>query len=346
MKKTETVLVGVESFFDQGVHVSLGQAVEAFLRVERANAGWSKETEKWYRDRLQMLLNDLGSERALVELMEADLAGWHVRLSERDSRFGESRPEISGGLSPYTLHGHIRAVKRFCGWLLKAGVLTVDLARDVKLPRLPKQLRKGISDEDALAILDAARSHVRDYAIITFIESTGVRRGGTENLRLSDLRLDSGSKRLRFRAIVREKGEKERPVVMSQEAHTALAAWLAERPVIPACPTCREKRTDCEHVFLGCSPGQAWHRLTDVGISEIFDRYKHSLGLAGPCSPHQWRHRWCRRMLENGMPLGHVSQLAGHSDIKVTHDFYGGFSIDQLQDSYSRFYRKPTEEEE
>lgn len=315
--------------FGEGVEIGLKQAVETFLRVERAAASWSKDTESWYRDRLLLLALDLGTEKPVSSLMEGDLAAWRVRLSEKDSRYGISRPEIRGGLSPYTLHGHVRAARRFLAWLSKSGILPVDLSKGIKLPKLPRQQKRGISDENALAILDAAKSSGRDYALITFIESTGARRGGAENLRLGDLSLDVAQERLRRRALVREKGEKERPVLMSETAYQAMRAWLLERPAI-----------DDDHVFLGCSPGQAWHALTDVGISEVFDRYKKQLDLKGPCSPHQWRHRWCRRLLQNGMPLVQVSQLAGHTDIKVTHDFYSGFDFNALQDSYERFYRE------
>jgi len=340
-KKQSQVDLGV--VFEGAQQITLAQAVAGFLRFEGENSSWSEETLAWYRERLRQMVELLGGERALGGLVEPDLAEWRARLSERESRYGVSRPETPGGLSAYTLHGHVRAVKRFFGWLAKTGVLQADLARDIKLPKLPRGERKGISDESAELILAASRSSARDYALVSFLESTGVRRGGCEGLLLSDLGLESGSKRLRFRAMVQEKGEQRRPVVMSEATREAMRAWLRERPASERCKVCG---VPCEHVFLGRSPGQDWQPLSSVGISEMLDRYKKKLGLRGPCSPHQWRHRWCRRLLENGMPIGHVSQLAGHKDIKITHEFYGAFSIDQLQESYHRFYKPPDTETE
>ena len=142
---------------------------------------------------------------------------------------------------------------------------------------------------------------------------------------LSDLNLDSDNERIRRRVTVREKGDKERVVVMTAGALAALLAYLEVRP------PCSD-----EHVFLGQAPGRPWKPITEVGISEILRRYKVRLGISGKTSPHQWRHRWCRKRLQDGMGLKQVSQLAGHEDIAVTAMFYGGFSIDELQDSYDK----------
>lgn len=331
--KTQPVKQDLNTFFAGGTQVTIGQAVEAFLRMEAVK--WSDETAIWYRRRLGDMTNSLGAERSLADLMETDVSTWFVEMSERGVRYagGLSRPEVKGGLSPFTLHGYVRASKRFFRWLYKNGTLAVDLGEALKSPKLPRHYKKGISEANVRAILDAARSNVRDYALITFIESTGVRRGGAESLQLSDLNLDASAP-LCYRVTVREKGDKERTVIMSSEACSAVRSWLEERAALGI----REGS-----VFLAQSPGQNWHPIKDVGISEVIDRYKKRLFLTGPCSPHQFRHRWCRRMLENGMPLGQVSLLAGHADVKVTMDFYGGFSIDELQSSYQKFYRKPGE---
>lgn len=300
-------------FNGDGAQVSLGESIGAFLRIEMI--GKSPETASWYRDRLTGLADTLGIDRPLGDIQEADLLTWYAGLSERHQK-----------LSTYTLHGHVRACKRFCKWLYKRGILTVDLGGSLDLPRLPRQGRKGISEGNLRAILDAAQDNPRDYALLRFMESTGVRRGGVEHLLLTDLNLDTDDARLRRRATVREKGDKERTVLMTPGALSALEAYLAERPEI-----------DDPHVFLGQSPGQAWHGLSDEGVSAIVRRYKERLGLVGACSPHQWRHRWARRNLQRGMDLSQVSQLLGHEDVAITVKFYGQFTADQLQDAYDRY---------
>ena len=322
----------ITTLFTAVEQLTVAGAVEAFLRAELGEK--SPDTQEWYRKRLMGLVSELGESRLLIDVMEVDLLSWSMRLGERKSMYGGAgtRPAVKGGLSPYTLHGYIRAVKRLFKWLTKAGAFDADPSEILKLPTLPKQGRKGISDKNVQAILTAAKTEPRDYALLYFLESTGVRRGGIEDLRFDDLNLESGDLRLRRRATVREKGEKAREVVMSLRALEVLETWLTMRPDIGD-----------DHVFLGHSPGQPWHALSDAGISSIVSRYKRRLKLKGPCSPHQWRHRWFRSMIHHRMPLGQVSQLGGHADVKTTIAFYGQFDTDSLQESYDSAYEDPLE---
>lgn len=292
--------------------ISLGEAVQTFLRVELS--GSSSETVLWYRRRLETLAADLGTARPLVSIFEADLLDYQARLGTRQRK-----------LSTATLRGHVRAIKRFFRWLHRKNVLPVDLSADMKLPRIPRQGKKGIADNSVRAILAEAKTNVRDYALLRFLEATGCRRAGVAGLLLSDLNLDHPDPRIQRRALVREKGDKERTVLLTPGALAALRAWLSARPQVAD-----------DHVFLGREPGEGWHALTPCAVSGILRRYKVRLGLTGPCSPHQWRHRFCRKRLQEGMDLSRVSQLAGHEDPTITIKFYGGFAVDDLQDGYDQ----------
>jgi integrase/recombinase XerD len=302
----------------------LSLAIDAFLRYELS--GKSPQTETWYRRRLGVLVQALGADRELGDIQEVDLMEYCAQLERRKTIYagGSSRPEIAGALSPSTRRGYVRAVKRLFRWLFTKNLLTADLSLDLHLPRIPRGGKKGISEANLRAILIAAKGNARDFALLRFLESTGCRVGGVAGLLLSDLNLDAGDLRLRRRALVREKGNNERTVLMTPNALAALEAWLAVR-----------SRIDDEHVFLGKEFGErSWHRLTTRGIAEIIARYKERLELIGPCSPHQWRHRFCRKRLQEHMDLSRVSQLAGHSDPAITIRYYGGFSDDDLQTGY------------
>ena len=305
---------------------TLDQALQTFLYV--GVGGKSSETARWYRTKLSDLVNALGSETPIISVMEADLLDWFTSLELRSSRWGNnsSHPRVEGKLSSETLHGSVRACKFFFKWLFEHKVITENPAEHLSLPKIPRRGKSGISEANLKAILEAAQSNIRDYAVLRFLESTGCRRGGVANLLLEDLNLDAADQRIRRRATVREKGDKERTVVMTSTALTALIAWLEIRPAISD-----------EHVFLGQSNGGEWKPFQEVGISEMVERYKLRLGLKGKCSPHEWRHRWARKRLLDGMELSQVSQLLGHEDVSVTVRFYGQFTLDQLQAAYDKF---------
>lgn len=319
---------------------TLGGAYELFMG--QALLGLSGETLSWYSRKLGSLVETLGPDLLLNELTAGELLTWRRELENRDTRYskGEStRPEVQGGLSPWTLRGHIRAARRFTKWCKRSGLIDNEFLEVLKLPRLPRHGRKGASDGDIKLILQEAMTggseHAeRDYALLAFLAVTGCRRGGVANLRLADLNLDADDARLRRRVTVREKGDKERAVFLTAEGVRALEAWLRVRPKVKG-----------DAVFLAKSPGQSWHPIKPAGVSAILRRYADRLGIQGQVNPHSWRHWRARKWLEDGLDLSQVSQLLGHEDVSTTVSFYGIFSPGSLQEAYDKVMREESLQE-
>lgn len=283
-------------------------AIATFLEID--GMGKSKETKKWYEKRLLVFMRSIGNQ-PLDEISEMNLFNWYKKLE-------------NSKLAPDTKHGYIRAIKKLFKFLYTRQIITTNIAQELKLPKLPKRGKKGINDNNVIAILKAAKNKPRDYALILFLESTNARRGGIAGLKISDLAINDPEPLCR-RANVHEKGDTDRTVIMSADALQAIKKWLDIRP----------KKSN--YIFTS----RTGKPLTPDGVSEIIDRYKVKLGLSGNCSPHQWRHRWCRKQIQNHMPLPQVSQLAGHKSIVVTANFYGVFAMDELQEAYDRYYQPP-----
>ena len=292
----------------------------------------SKQTIIWYRHRLFALAIDL-EDPTLASVTLNELRQWRVNLSAATTRWDNhpTRPIKSGGLSPYTIHGYIRAAKRFFTWCVDEGYIDVDPARRLESPSLPTLKRRGIPTKDRDKLISAAADNPRDLAIILFLTATVCRAAGIAGLRLGDLDLEH------TRALVREKGRggnnKIRTVYFKDRVLKALCAWLAVRPDIP----------DCDLVFIGLKRGglkAGWHGLTTSGVYQIFKRLANLAGVTANYDPHSFRHAGIRAMLMNGAPLSSVSQIAGHSSVKVTADIYGTLSDEELQvqhDNYSPF---------
>jgi len=290
---------------------SLRSEINYFLDVD--TLGKSSQTYRWYKARLRLLENFLNGDRDVRSIAETDLLRWYRHIE-------------NSKLSIDTLHGYIRATRKFFKFLHDRQRLQKNLARDLRLPKLPKRARKGIADENVVAILSAARDDKRDYALLLFLESTNARREGVSNLKMSDLSLDLHEPLCR-RVVLYEKGNKDRVAVMSHEALIALKEWLAVRGNVKS-----------DYVFVTKLRNT---KITVTGVSEILKRYKVKNGIEGHCSPHQWRHRWCRKRLQDGMPLAQVSQLAGHASITVTADFYGTFAVSELHEAFDKYYKPP-----
>jgi site-specific recombinase XerD len=284
---------------------SLFDVIATFLKIDLA--GKSDATVKWYRDRLLAMGEYLGFERPYSEITEADLLIWHAWIT------GKER-----GLARDTQRGHVRACKRLFKWASDMGGMP-DPAMRLKAGSPRRFVRRGISESNFNRMLEAAKENPRDRALMLFLAASGARRGGAANLRLSDLDLDARQ------VIVKEKGDQEGTVYLTEDAVEALNAWLAVRPA------CKD-----DHVFLGRCNGQDWHGLTPAGITEIMKRYKKRLGLQGSCSPHQFRHRLGRRLSERGVTMGTIAQIMRHKDPSVTVLHYGGLGNHEIQYVYDR----------
>ena len=294
-----------------GVLVKLSEALSEFDLSLVGNAADS--TRSWYQQRLSVLV-EFVADVEIEELTISHLRRWRASLIERDGRWQDhpTRPEEKGGLSPWTVRGYIRAVRAFCNWCVREGLLVSSPAARLRLPPKPPNPPKAVSNEDVLAMLDVA--DVRDRAIVSVLAATGCRVGGLCDLRLSDLELEHQP----ARAMVREKGrggKKSRLVFFGPQTVSALRAWITIRPDVGG----------DDHVFLG-QRGP----LTEGGVYQVLRRLAKKAGIEGRFNPHAFRHAFARGALENGADLGTVSQLLGHSGIGVTNEFYGRWSVDEL----------------
>jgi len=296
------------------------KAIEAFLLSYRGSK--SPQTITWYERRLSALVLFLGNVE-IAEISISDLRRWRAALFERRNRWEDHpsgrRPE-PGGLSAHTLHGYVRAARRFFRWLEDEELLDHNPARRLELPRLPKGIVRGIAQGDLSLILEAAhQSGARDLALAWFFYSTACRVAGAVNLRICDLHLD------RCMAYVHEKGDKTRPVFMLPAAVEAMQVWLEARP-----------DSDDDHVFTG-ERGP----LQGSGIYQVMKRLAKRSGVARGWNPHNWRHRRIRDLQARGMPLGVLSQYAGHASVEVTADIYGTLPENELQQLYFQYALPP-----
>ncbi len=297
--------------------MNLSKAVELFIASVRAE-GRSVHTAAWYEqclERLVLFLNDPG----LNAIVADDLRRFLVDLHERNLRYTnhQFRKPQRGALSPYTIQGYVRAIKRLYSWLVENDHLSPAQNVAVKLKRqsLPRTTPKDISEEDVRALLSASRQSKfpqRDYALILFLADTGCRVGGLVGLPLSDL--EHG------RVLVTEKGRKSRFVFLSSHTISALREWL----------TVRQSLT--EFVFVN-----RWgDQFTIWGVYQALGTVAELAGVKGRFNPHGFRHRYAKRFLMDGGDLASLSRLMGHTDVSVTSNSYSVFLTEELKQKHDQ----------
>lgn len=306
--------------------MNLSEAVQLFLDSMRGVN--SDKTVAWYAERLAVLVDHFGGDRALTAITIGDLRKYRMAVLSIEKRYGKrgSRPQENGHLSLFTVNATLKAAKRLFSWLHTEGILENNPAARLELPPIPTTTRTGVNDDDAEKIIHAARTKPRDYALVLFLRDTGCRIGGACSLRLEDLDLQ------RCQATVVEKGSQQRVVYFGEAAAKAIQVWLELRP------------DWVTHSQVFCSYGGK--PLIERGVYEVFRRLAAEAGVDENWSPHQWRHRKARKMLGNGANLQQVSQLLGHKSIEVTSRFYGKLAEGQLRDAYFRYYEEEDGEDQ
>lgn len=291
--------------------MKLSEAADLFylsMRTVRAPS-----TILWYEKKLNSLIDFLRD----PELEAVDQFGLERFRASLD------RPSLAlgrgGNVSRYTVHGYVRAIKRFFTWARFRRLIKDSPAEFLEKPRLPKQPRKGISSADAEKMLAIAEQESRrDYAMLMFLRDTGCRAGGIYNLKTSDLDIDHNV------AIVHEKGDKERAVFYSSETALALARYKAWRDNPQGLP----------EFFL--SEDNRHNALGYCGVYETIRRLAKKANVTGKVSPHEWRHAAVRSWLKAGMNLKTASEIAGHASEKVTGDIYGTLDEQELHALYDQ----------
>jgi integrase len=306
------------------------QLSESLQRFKLAKIGEaSLDTIRWYEQRIGTLVSFL-DDMPIKDVTIHDLRRWRAWLWEKDSRWADhpGRPEEEGGLSNWTRHGYIRAVRSFFNFLVKEGYLKHSPAQRLKLPPRPNEPPKHVKPEDVLAMLKAAKDNPRDYAIVLFLADSACRVGGLLSLNLEDLDLDgriTEDGEIIYSVDVREKGycgqPRVRTVYLSKMTVEAMRAYLEVRP-----------RNKGGRLFVG-QRGP----LSHAGVYLILKRLAQRAGVDGRWHPHAFRHGWARGALINGADLGTVCEVLGHSDIKVTHEFYARWADLELAERHSRF---------
>ncbi|MCD6033230.1 MAG: integrase family protein [Thermomicrobiales bacterium] len=140
---------------------------------------------------------------------------------------------ITAGNRPTTVNRRLDALRRLCRWAQRAGLMSSDLARDVRRIRLPRHCQPlGLQDTEVHAILRAAGASThglarRNYALVQFMLQTGLRVGEVAALRIGDLTLHDRSGCVHVR---HGKGLKDREVPLNATVRRAMKQYFDERP--------------------------------------------------------------------------------------------------------------------
>ena len=239
-----------------------------------------------------------------------------------------------------SVNRHLSSVRGFYNWLVrnkkrKDNPCKNNYERPLKnikiLSRLPsflweEEMKNFSHMPDKKNILWPAR----DKALLLIMYSAGLRIS-----ELASLTVKMMSKNMR-KARIQGKGEKERMVFFSSEAHDALIDYFSERTV-----RISENRTNAhsiQEVFIS-KKGLA---LSISGIRWIIYQYAKNSELGKNIHPHTMRHSFATHLVNAGCDVRVVQEFLGHKSLTTTQR-YTHVIMDNVKDIYFKIsHRKLT----
>jgi integrase/recombinase XerD len=295
----------------------LERAIEDYLSYLHVERGLADATIRAYRSDLRDYERTRAADTGWATSPDAAV----TYLASRTRRGTPGEP----GLAPTSLRRRAAALKGFYRFAYGEGLIDVDVAAHLDLPRQTRRLPDTLDVDDVERLLDAASTAgIRDRALLELLYAAGLRVSEALRLDREDLSLDGAFVR------VIGKGDKERLVPVGDVALDWLVEWIdGPRAALLAIGHVQPVRGG--PLFLGdrgrrLARQQAWAAVTSAA---------ERAGLTGRVSPHTLRHSFATHLLEGGADLRVVQELLGHASISTT-QLYTHLTGERIRDVYRR----------
>ena len=309
----------------------LDAAIDDYLTYLDVERGLAPATIRAYRADLHDYAASRGVTRDWASSPDAAVG----YLAARTRRGRRSDP----GLAPSSLRRRAAALKGFYRFTYGEGVIPVDVAAHLDLPKPSRLLPETLTADETVRLLEAAggddvgpgapnaadAAHaLRDRALLELLYAAGLRISEAIGLDRDDLSVGGAFVR------VIGKGDKERLVPVGDVALDWLGRWTSgPRAALIARHHVAPIRGGA--LFLGDRGGRLARQQAWAAVKRAADR----AGLTDRVSPHTLRHSFATHLLEGGADLRVVQELLGHASISTT-QLYTHLTGERIRDIYSR----------
>jgi integrase/recombinase XerD len=291
------------------------------LAVER---GLAANTIASYRRDLRRYTAFLAAAgvRGLGEVAESDVAGFLAALRAGD----DEHPPLSATSAARAVVA-VRGLHRFA---LLDGLVSGDVAAEVRPPAPARRLPKAIPVESVVALIEAAGTlegprGLRDRALLEVLYGTGARISEAVGLAVDDL--DRGQAVVRLAG----KGGKERVVPVGSYALRAVEDYLVRAR--PALAAAGRGGVRGGRLFLNARGGPLSRQSAWAILRSAAERTGDA-ALVQHVSPHTLRHSFATHLLDGGADVRVVQELLGHASVTTT-QVYTLVTVDKLREVYA-----------
>jgi site-specific recombinase XerD len=293
-----------------------------FLEYLEIEQNRSQKTIANYDHYLTRLI-DFTGDIQISEINDELIRKWRLWLN----RLGTN---VSDELGKATQNYHLIALRSFLKFCAKRNIPAMS-ADKVELSRTVRKQVTFLNEDELNNLFTQPNltsvTGLRDRAILELLFSSGLRVSELVGLDRDHINL----KRREF--MVRGKGQKDRPIFISEAAALAIQRYLDKRQ--DAIRPLFVRYSGTKKVDLSGN----FHRLTVRSVQRLVAHYALLAGITKHVSPHTLRHSFATDLLMNGADLRSVQAMLGHSNIATT-QIYTHVTDPHLRAVHEKFHDK------
>lgn len=242
--------------------------------------------------------------------------------------------ELERGESKRSTQRRMSSLRGFYRFLEKNEYIEMNPFVNASSPKAPIRFPDVLSEAQMALLLSSNQERtdflkIRDQAILELLFDSGMR--ASELVSFTYRQVDWRNRMIR----VRGKGSKERLVPFGEETlKTMEAYWKDTRPLLAS--KMKKKRAN-DAFFLNANGVN----LTVRGLEFILREVEKKCDLKLSIHPHELRHTFATRLLDNGADLRLIQTLLGHESLDTT-TIYTHVSRKKLKKEYETYF--PREE--
>ena len=218
--------------------------------------------------------------------------------------------------TPKTITCHLQTIRLFFDYLIQEeGIPMTNPVTRISI-RLPKPLPRHLKDDQVTRLLAVIKDQ-RDKAMFMLMLRCGLRVQEVAHLTVDAVELEHRRRQI---FVASGKGAKDRVVYVSEDARSALWAYLSKRS------------TKGKRLFLVQKGPMKGQPLSVRGIQKRMEYYARKSKLNVSC--HRLRHTMATQLLNADADLATIQDLLGHGQITTTQRYCWVANLKVQRDYY------------
>jgi integrase/recombinase XerD len=285
------------------------------IKLEKAHKNFIEKLEGEGKSPATLIAYSKDIQQLMEHLIEAEVELVNeIKLGHLEEFMGNL---ANTGYTPKSISRKTNATRTFLKFLHEVGHVPINIALDLKHPKVVAKDPRILNKVEYRALRDAAREDLRSYAMIEMLLQTGITISELSEMLIEHLEYTpeetDGSL-----FIPKRYSKDRRTVPLNKPAIDAITKYIEEA---------RHNIEEAKHLFIT----KTGRPLLVRNIRSTINRYFKLAGVE-KAKVNDLRHTFVAHQLSQGVSLVHVSKIVGHKRVSTT-------------ERYLQFIEKEVEEE-